>query len=495
MRELIDYLGDLTVTQGPAAGEPFDVLPWQARFVRGAFAPDVVESALSVGRGNGKTTLLAGVAAATVDGPLAKPRAETLIVAASFEQGLILFAHALAFLGDLPRDRYRVLDNDQRALIEDRATGAKLRVLASDPRRMHGAAPGLTLCDEPAQWPPGQGERAIAALRTAAGKIEGARIVLLGTRSDRAAHWFSRSLDGGADFGMSFAAKANDPPFQRRTWRRANPSLDAFPQLEAAIRAEAAKAKRDESLLASFESLRLNKGVSDTPTNLLLDATTWAGIEGEAAASGPCYWGVDLGGSAAQSAVAGYWPDTGRLDVLAAFPAEPDLRIRGVRDAVDSLYLDCERRGELIVLGQRTVPVARLLAEARARFGRPVMVAADRWREAELLDALDELGLRVRHEPRGQGYRDGGEDVREFRRACLDGRVTPSVSLLARSAMAEARTVSDPAGNSKLAKSSEGGRRQSARDDAAAAAILAVSVGVRHPPPKPRTFRSRVVGG
>ena len=80
---------------------------------------------------------------------------------------------------------------------------------------------------------------------------------------------------------------------------------------------------------------------------------------------------------------------------------------------------------------------------------------------------------------RGQGYRDGGEDVRAFRRAAMDGRVTPVKSLLLRSSMAEARTISDPSGNAKLAKGGEGGRRERARDDAVAAAILAVSVGQR----------------
>ena len=45
--------------------------------------------------------------------------------------------------------------------------------------------------------------------------------------------------------------------------------------------------------------------------------------------------------------------------------------------------------------------------------------------------------------------------------------------------MAEARTFSDPAGNAKLCKGTEGGRRMRAKDDAAAATILAVSAGVR----------------
>ena len=80
---------------------------------------------------------------------------------------------------------------------------------------------------------------------------------------------------------------------------------------------------------------------------------------------------------------------------------------------------------------------------------------------------------------RGQGFRDGGEDVRVFRKAVLDGRVSPERSLLLRAALLEARTVGDTAGNHKLAKKTESGRRERARDDAAAACILAVAEGMR----------------
>ena len=55
-------LESLVVTQGRHAGQPFPVLPWEKRFIRGAFAPDVLDAGLSIGRGNGKTTLTAGIA-------------------------------------------------------------------------------------------------------------------------------------------------------------------------------------------------------------------------------------------------------------------------------------------------------------------------------------------------------------------------------------------------------------------------------------------------
>ena len=126
------------------------------------------------------------------------------------------------------------------------------------------------------------------------------------------------------------------------------------------------------------------------------------------------------------------------------------------------------------------------------RFGRPVALAADRWREAELRDKLKAAGVPLAAlSLSGQGFRDGAEDVRAFRRGCADGHVTPAPSLLLASAMAEARTVSDAAGNAKLSKGSEGGRRNRARDDAAAAAILAVALGLRRARRKP----SSSVGG
>ena len=172
------------------------------------------------------------------------------------------------------------------------------------------------------------------------------------------------------------------------------------------------------------------------------------------------------------------------------FPHDPPLAERGLRDGVGGLYVECARRGELLTLGQRSVDIATLLRAALDRFGRPARVVADRWREAELRDALETAGVPpAAFEARGMGYRDGAEDVRAFRRACADGKVTSSPSLLLRSAMAEARTLSDPAGNAKLSKGSQGGRRLRARDDAAAASILAVAAGVRQPAQPPRRWR------
>ena len=105
---LVDYVSSLVVTQGQGRGAPFQLLPWQRRFLKRAFAPGLSgDAALSVARGAGKSTLMAAVAAACVDGPLHEPRAEVVIVASSLDQARISFDHAAAFLlgrGARPRE-------------------------------------------------------------------------------------------------------------------------------------------------------------------------------------------------------------------------------------------------------------------------------------------------------------------------------------------------------------------------------------------------------
>ena len=58
------------------------------------------------------------------------------------------------------------------------------------------------------------------------GQATVSRFVALGTRPADAEHWFSKMLAGGADYSQCHAAKPNDPPFQKRTWAKANPSLN-----------------------------------------------------------------------------------------------------------------------------------------------------------------------------------------------------------------------------------------------------------------------------
>ena len=488
MKALTDYIQTLTIGQGAHAGAPFKLLAWQRRFIRGAFAPDVQTAALSIARANGKSVLVAAIGAGAIDigAPLVEPMAETVIVASSFAQGQVIFRHLRHFLAPTlaaHKGRFRVSDSMNAASVHDTATGALVRVVGNNPRTLHGLQPKLLLLDELAQWEYGALDSSLAALSTSLGKIPESRLIALGTRAASELHPFEKLLTGGADFSQVHKALDSDKPFLVRTWKRANPSLSHMPDLRRVIEKEAKRAARDASLLPAFEALRLNKGVSDIAQSVLIEASTWRRVESpeRPAIKGGYVLGVDLGTSAAMSAASAYQPQSGALDCFAVFPELPSLAERGLRDGVGAAYQTMHERGELIISGERVSSIAGLLAECLRRWGKPSAIICDRWRDAELRQELD----RARFPSgaaiviRGQGFKDGSEDVRDFRKAILDGHVQAPVSLLLRSALNEARVITDAAGNSKLAKSGEGGRRKVARDDAAAASILAISEGYR----------------
>ena len=485
---IIHYIeSNLTIGQGRDAGKPMRLLNWQRRFLKGAFSCEG-NAALSMARANGKSTFAAAIARCclTPDAPLFEPMTDNAVIAASFAQGGVIFRHLLHFLRpelEAHKRDWRIVDSANQMILEHRPSKARMSILGANPRTMHGIAPRLLILDELAQWQHTQVEQSLAALETSMGKIPDAKLLAIGTRPALPSHPFERLLQGGADFAMSYAARKDDPPFQRRTWKRANPSLDVMPDLEAAIRREAERARRDASLQPQFEALRLNLGVSDTAQMTLLDADTWQRLEAkpDAQMTGAYILGIDLGAGAAMSAAAAYFPDTSALDCFAVFPELPGLPERGLKDGVGNLYVRMATRGELHVAGARVADIAYLLRTALMNWGIPTAIVTDRWREAELRQALDDIAFPQSHLVfRGMGFQNGGEDVRLFRAACLRGEVNPPVSLLLRAAMGEAKVAVDPAGNAKLTKSGQGGGRHfQPRDDAAAASILAIAEGIR----------------
>ena len=151
--ELIRYIEGLTLAQGRFKGQPFRLLPWEKRFLRNAFARDVVTSALSIARANGKSVLVAGIGAACVDigAPLVEENAECVIVASTFAQGKIIFKHLHDFVQPTLEKhgrRFRVSNSHNTASVLDTTTGASVRVLGNKPKSLHGLQPRLIISDE-----------------------------------------------------------------------------------------------------------------------------------------------------------------------------------------------------------------------------------------------------------------------------------------------------------------------------------------------------------
>ena len=291
-----------------------------------------------------------------------------------------------------------------------------------------------------------------SALRTAMGKIPNSKMICLGTLSSDETHWFNKMFGpkGTADYALSFAnPKSEDLAlFDYQTQLNANPSMIHLPSLEKIIKREALDAQKDPSLLASYKGYRLNMGVSDVVRQQLLGAETWKNCEIDIGIKeGKCVWGIDLGDGAAQSAISSYYVDSGTLCSMAAFPDDPNLEARALKDGVGELYQRMHERGELLLTKGKVVRVKELLNLALERFGQPVAIIADRYKQHDLEQSLTESKVNdCELVYRGQGYRDGAEDVRFFRKAVLDGRVFPEKSLLLRSGNEPSRDGCGPSG-------------------------------------------------
>ena len=143
---------------------------FQKRFVRAALAPGIDTAVLSTPRGQGKSWL-AGLLIASALTPrrrLFVRGAENVLTAGSLDQARICFRFARQMLGE---DHYRYQDSAQRIGILHTASGTRLRVMSSDPKKAMGIVGArLVVADEPGAWTLLGGQAMYDAIQTAQGK-------------------------------------------------------------------------------------------------------------------------------------------------------------------------------------------------------------------------------------------------------------------------------------------------------------------------------------
>ena len=169
MKGLVKSLESAPVGDGDLIGEPFKCLPYQRKFLDGAFKPGILRAGLTLARGGGKSGLASALALDSIRpaGVLHVVGGETVIVASSFAQARIIFEAVKTSLELMGEDgEYRIRDQQNLADIQHRTTKARLRVAGSDNRRAHGWRFNLAIVDEPAQHGP-RGEILAAAIRPA----------------------------------------------------------------------------------------------------------------------------------------------------------------------------------------------------------------------------------------------------------------------------------------------------------------------------------------
>ena len=265
-------------------------------------------------------------------------------------------------------------------------------------------------------------------------------------------------------------------------WAAANPGLAAGIKSINYMRHRAAAVLATPADAPAFRAYDLNQPVDPVGANIV-DPTDYRRciVEDLPPRSGPCFVGLDLGGSKSFSGASAYWPQTGRLQAWAGVGGIPDLLERGAADSVGRRYETQHERGELMLYpGWRETPCVPFFTEIAHRLvdSNVVAIAADRYTQGRMIDSLERAelpGWPKTVEWRGMGWKDGSEDVNIFQKAVYGERIQTVRNLSLESAISESETKWDEAGNVKLDK-----RRARGRIDCLSAAVLAVSMGERY---------------
>jgi phage terminase large subunit-like protein len=498
---VIGFLESLPVTSGVHVGRKFRVRPWQAEFLEEVYAETngsrkVRTAVLSLGRKNGKTALAAPLALCHMSGPEAEERGEIYSAANDRYQATRVFNEMFAIIQrtEFLSSRINVKRHDKT--MEDMHNGSIMAALSADVATKHGLSPSFTIYDELGQAP---SRSLFDALDTAMGARAEPMMMVISTQAATDLAPMSELIDYGLkvnsgeildpSFHLTFyGAPVDADPWAEETWRLANPALGDFRSLED-VQRMAAQAKRLPAKEPAFRNLILNQRVDGEAQ--FLPRAEWMACGGpvnlEKLKGRECYAGLDLGTARDFTALVLVFPrHSGACDVVAKFWTPKDTlddREHGDR----APYRLWTQQGFLTATPGRTIDlgfVAKEIGKITADYNLRSL-AYDRWRIEDLKRELDREGVAwsegdnehggIKLIPFGQGFKDMGPAVEKLMAAVVDRRLRHGGNPVLTMCVANAKTVSDPAGNLKLDKSRSTGRIDGAV--ALAMGLAAASMG------------------
>lgn len=490
---VIAFMESLPVTSGALAGSTFRVRPWQRKFLKAVYATDrrgrrqVRTAVLSMARKNGKTDVAARLALCHIAGPEAEERGEVYSAANDRFQAGRIFSEICAIIERVPWLNERISIRRHSKELEDiGGTGTVFAALSADVATKHGLSPSMWIYDELGQSP---SRDLYDTLDTAMGARGEPLGMVISTQAARDDAPMSELVDYGVRVNAGevkdptfhltlYRAPLDADPWDRATWKLANPALADFRSLEDVQRL-ASQAQRMPSREASFRNLILNQRVD--ATQQFLTAPVWKACgepvaDLEALKGRPCYAALDLAASRDLTAlVLVFADDDGGYDVLPYFwlPGD-DLREREDSDRVP--YVRWRDEGFLQTMPGRTTDpevVARKIAELHGRFEFTAL-AYDRWRIEDLRRALAAIGAEVPLVEWGQGFKDMSPAIDVMERLAVEAKLRHGMHPVLTWCAGNAKTVPDPAGNRKFDK-----KRSTGRIDGLQALTMALGVASR----------------
>ena len=458
----------------PRAGEPWNLMPWQERFILDAIAPSTHEAALCVARKNGKSAIVAALILAYLAGPLRSTGWRAGVLSISRPKA----GELLQQVEDIAAASPKVKGIDvRRTPVPGHILGPDGRVEVESADRGAGHASGfdLSIIDELGLLP--ERYRSLVAGMRSATTAKGGRFLSLSIIGD--GPFMGEIIARDGEPGLKVHNYRADGPREPRVddeaaWALANPGLGVIIDPET-FRANARRVIATPADQPFFIAHHLNR-IVNAAAEPLLARGEWEEAMGRPypERDGACVIGLDLGESKSMTCAAVIW-ESGRLEVYSAFPSEPDMAARGRADGAGGRYQHAASDGHLWTLGDgQTFRLAEFVERlADALDGETVdAIGGDRARKAELEDAI-QPHWDYQPEPIGSAL-EVADAVRMFRRHIHDGSLRPGPDQpMLEWALSLAEVRRDPQGNPRLDKSNPRKRIDAAVAVAAASKLYA----------------------
>lgn len=467
--------------------KPFLLADFQKDFIRAVYepadatAPDrklVTRGILSVGRKNGKSELAAALVLVHLVGPEAITNGSIISGATTREQARVVYESVAKFIGFAPalQKHLRVVDSRSVVFVKTvglRGSGSKYKALAAKAGAAHGLNPSLIIMDELAQ---ASSRKFFDALVSSQGARADPFMLIISTVNEDPSHVLSTLIEDGLrthEDGTTLdprkvvhlhAAAPGCDLMDEAEWHRANPGLGLWINKER-FAATAEEARRNPAEEALFRLYNLNQQVaSEAP---LVSRERWL-------ACGPpplpkpairtqASIGFDKGETLYGGLDLSYRVDLTALSFVSAERMlvktwfwKPESDIKGAIFRDQQRYDHHAANGWLIASPDDSIDPAMIVRKIGELQGDHTIagIAYDRWKIAELLRVMDQLGVVVPMEPWGQGFKDMDTAVTALEAAILNRKLQHDGNPLAAWCMANAKVKLNPDGGNlrKLTK-------------------------------------------
>lgn len=275
------------IPEGKDLGKAVRLRDFQRNWIKRIYDnPHVTRRAIiSVGRKNAKTALAAFLLLLHLCGREARRNSQLFSDAQSREQAAVLFALAAKVVRMSPALNSVVTIRESGKQLHCPALGTLYRALSAEASTAYGLSPIFMVHDELGQVK-GPRSELYDALETATGAHENPLSIIISTQAPTDADLLSILIDdalAGHDPTVVcelHTAPPEDPPFDEKTIRKANPAFGDFLNKKEVL-AMAAAASRMPSREAEYRNLILNQRVE--ASSPFVSRSVWARCGGDVA--------------------------------------------------------------------------------------------------------------------------------------------------------------------------------------------------------------------